>query len=240
MGNPERQGASLKKSARSRWLRPERSMLFFPLAILYWEMVFRTGVYHALPQLGLQGVLTLLFSLALGGLLCLATTLCSPRTNRILSLFATAFLTFFYLLVMLYRWQYDAFPDLGKGRWLIQTFAQPRQLGGAVMDCIFPMIALFLPMLILSFADLFSLDFTPPSWPGRAGILAWTLLFHAGGLVLLSLLGSDALRAVYQSGCPAGQPLGEEAVSAFGLLTALRLQLKDLWGFPWSVTLPRI
>ena len=230
----------MKKSSKSQWLRPEKSTLFFPLALLYWEMVFRLGVYHAFPQLGLSGLCTLLFSLGLGGFLCLATTLCRPRTNRIVTLSLTVLLTLFYLILMLYRWQYGAFPNLGDGAWLIQAFSHPQQLGAAAMDCIFPMVALFLPLLVVSFADLFSLDFAPPSWSGRAGILVWTLLFHAGSLVLLFLLGSEELRAVYQSGCPAGQPLGEPAVDSFGLLTALRLYLKSLWGFPRTVTLPRL
>ena len=230
----------MKKSARGRWLHPEKSMFFFPLSLLYWEVVFRLGVYHAFPQLGLSGVCTLLFSVGLGGFFCLMTTLCKPRTNRIVTICLTLLLTLFYLLLMLYHGQYGAFPNLGDSSWLVQVFRHPQQLGAAVMDCIFPLIALFLPLLIVSFADLFSLSFAPPSWPGRAGLLAWTLLFHASGLVVLFLLGSEELRTVYQSGCLAGQPLGEAAVDSFGLLTALRLYLKSLWGFPWTVTLPRL
>ena len=78
----------------------------------------------------------------------------------------------------------------------------------------------------------------PLAQEGRAATARVCLA--AGSLVLLFLLGSEELRAVYQSGCPAGQPLGEPAVDSFGLLTALRLYLKSLWGFPRTVTLPRL
>ena len=193
---------------------------------------FRMGVYHALPQLGLQGVLTLLFSLALGGLLCLATTLCSPAPT-VSSPVCDSVSHLFICLSCCTAGSTTLSPTWGKGGGLSRPFAQPRQLGGAVMDCIFPMIASLLPMLSSLLCRPVFPDFTPALLArpgGYSGLDAAVSRRRTGSPLSAGLGCSPGRLSVRLSRRPAAGR--EEAVSAFGLLTALRLQLKDLGAFP--------
>ncbi len=194
-------------------------LLFFPVTILYLEIVLKVSVYHTLFNIGL--LYMTLFSIAAGLILTLCCSFFSRKINHIVAIALTSLLTLLFCAQVVYYQSFGVFLVL----FSIHGAGDATQFSDIALQKILyrlPVILLMIiPLVLLCVFGKRWFRFQKFSWPFK-GILA-------GGMVVVQLVAtllvvnSPENRQWYQSHF---QP--EKAVNLFGALTTTRLDIKQL------------
>ena len=194
-------------------------LLFFPVTILYMEIVLKITVYHTLFNIGL--VYMTLFSIAAGLILTLCCSFFSRKVNRIVAIVLTSLLTLLFCVQVVYYQSFGVFFVL----YSFHGAGDATQFTDIALQKILyrlPVILLLaVPLVLLCVFGRRWFRFQKFSWPFK-GILA-------GGMVVVQLVAtllvvnSSENKQWYSS-----QFQPEKAVNLFGVLTTTRLDIKQL------------
>ncbi|MDF2986740.1 MAG: phosphoglycerol transferase family protein alkaline phosphatase superfamily [Eubacterium sp.] len=204
-----------------------RFLFFFPLAIIYMELVFKLSVFKSLFDTGL--VYMMLFSIPTGLVLYITATFAKRRTNRIIAVFLTALVTLVYLVQVVYYQVFTTFFALFSLNGAGQVLQFWREIISAIGKNIIPIIFLLVPLIFIIF---WGNKLTPSDktvWSFKGIIAGTALLFQIittlvvynadGGELSTRFLYSDAI-------------IPDLSVDRFGLMTTTRLDVKHLvFGF---------
>ncbi len=200
-----------------------KALLVFPAALIYWELVFRLFTGGALPSIAT--VYILLLSVAYSSLGYLLSTLTSkPGINRVITETLLLLTSLAYIVQFLIFRQFKQFYDIntmtgGAGDALTGYFYELMQLlfhqGG-----IFIVLLLLIPVLVYPFLSRKLLPALPGTLSNRLTSILTSLTCYSLALVLI--LTSPIYGPVYH-----GQYNFQSAVSGFGLVTGLRLDLQN-------------
>ncbi len=200
-----------------------RFMIFFPLAIIYMEIVFKISVFKSLFDFGL--VFMMLFSVPAGLVLYILSTSFKPRVNRIISIVLTAAVTILYLVQTVYYRIFSTFFALfsvnGAGQVLQFWYEILIAVGKSIVTIIF----LILPLL---FIIIFGKKMLPPekTAPSFKSMVAGTaVLFQVAATLLVNGANSGMLSThfLYSEAI-----IPDLSVDRFGMLTTARLDVKHL------------
>lgn len=204
-----------------------RFFLFFPLAIIYMEIVFKLSVFKSFYDTGI--VYMILFSIPAGLILYIISTFGKRRINRIVSVVLTAVVTLVYLVQVVYYQVFTTFFALFSLNGAGQVLQFWREILLAIGKNIIPIIFLLIPLIFIAFwgNKLLPADKTAWSFKGLITgtalllqIITTLLVYNAdGGELSTKFLYSDAI-------------IPDLSVSRFGLVTTTRLDVKHLvFGF---------
>ncbi len=218
-----KEGAGFKAFMSKRWF-----WLYFPLAIIYMELVLKIASYQQPFNIGL--LYMFLFSLAFGFLLTMLCTLFQPKTNLLIAKGVSVFLWLWFSTQAVYHSIFKTFMvvySIQGGGEAITNFWKAA-LNGIWRTSPF-ILLLFIPTLMLL---LFGKKFLKPRKTNR-----WFALLNGGAsavlfgltvlLVFASNSGGISTRFMYFNSF---NP--DLLVNRFGLLTTTRLDLKHtIFGF---------
>ena len=204
-----------------------RFILFYPLSIIYMEVVFKLSVFKTLFNSGLFYMV--LFSIAAGLLLYILSTFFKRRVNRIISIIITAAITLVYLVQVVYYHVFTAFFALFSINGAGQVLQFWREILDAIGKNIISILFLLVPLLFIS---MFGNKFIPAdksSWSFK-GMTAFAALF----IQIITTMtiysannGELNTRFLYSEAI-----IPDLSVDRFGMLTTTRLDVKHLiFGF---------
>ncbi len=204
-----------------------RFILFYPLSIIYMEVVFKLSVLKTLFNSGLFYMV--LFSIAAGLLLYILSTFFKRRVNRIISIIITAAITLVYLVQVVYYHVFTAFFALFSINGAGQVLQFWREILDAIGKNIISILFLLVPLLFIS---MFGNKFIPAdksSWSFK-GMTAFAALF----IQIITTMtiysannGELNTRFLYSEAI-----IPDLSVDRFGMLTTTRLDVKHLiFGF---------
>lgn len=204
-----------------------RFILFYPLSIIYMEVVFKLSVFKTLFNSGLFYMV--LFSIAAGLLLYILSTFFKRRVNRIISIIITAAITLVYLVQVVYYNVFTAFFALFSINGAGQVLQFWREILDAIGKNIISILFLLVPLLFIS---MFGNKFIPAdksSWSFK-GMTAFAALF----IQIITTMtiysannGELNTRFLYSEAI-----IPDLSVDRFGMLTTTRLDVKHLiFGF---------
>ncbi len=204
-----------------------RFILFYPLSIIYMEVVFKISVFKTLFNSGLFYMV--LFSTAAGLLLYILSTFFKRRVNRIISIIITAAVTLVYLVQVVYYHVFTAFFALFSINGAGQVLQFWREILDAMGKNIVSILFLLVPLLFIS---MFGNKFIPAdksSWSFK-GLIAFAALFIqiiATMAVYSANNGELNTRFLYSEAI-----IPDLSIDRFGMLTTTRLDVKHLiFGF---------
>ena len=219
----ERRPVQREKRPR-RW---RKRALFFPLAILYMEIVLR--IWRNQPFGGIGLLYTVLFSIGVG-LVC--NILVSLGPNRVRQKIYWVIVIFFTLLFMIQTVFYTIFRGYAEfGSLGVATAAITNFFGSmlqGIADSILPLLFLLLPLAL--FQALKLARYRPVRRRGMVRALVLVVVFHVLVIssVLLNTYGIVSPRSIYREHFTLNL-----AVPNFGLVTGMRLDLRyALFGQP--------
>ncbi len=200
-----------------RLFRRNRAFLFwFPALILYDELVFHVARGQGR---GLAGVFyTLVFSLSVGCVLTLLSTLFVNRINVYIVITLSSVITLLFIVHLVFL---GAFGEYFRWSSLSRIGEAGQYAGEAASQVIRDIIPIMLLLLPLMFYCIWGRDLAPAlSTPlGVKGmILALAIMFHLTGLT--GLVTDRAASEAYRGGF-----VPEDVSSYFGLMTEMRLDL---------------
>jgi len=211
-----------------------RFFLFYPLAIIYMEVVFKLSVFKSLLNIGLFYMV--LYSIPAGLLLYILSTFTKRRVNRIISIILTAAATLVYLVQVVYYQVFTTFFALFSINGTGQVLQFWREILSAIGQNIIPILFLLVPIL---FIIIFGNKFCPPdktawSFKGIMACLAVTVQIIATLLVVNADKGELSTSFLYKDAI-----IPDLSVERFGLMTTSRLDVKHLFfGFDAPDGLP--
>ncbi|OPX42683.1 lipoteichoic acid synthase 2 [Ruminiclostridium hungatei] len=211
-----------------------RFFLFYPLAIIYMEVVFKLSVFKSLLNVGLFYMV--LYSIPAGLLLYILSTFTKRRVNRIISIILTAAATLVYLVQVVYYQVFTTFFALFSINGTGQVLQFWREILSAIGQNIIPILFLLVPLLfIIIFGNKFCpSDKTAWSFKGIMACLAVTVQIIATLLVVNADKGELSTSFLYQDAI-----IPDLSVERFGLMTTTRLDVKHLFfGFDAPDGLP--
>lgn len=202
------------------------SILYFPISIIYLESVFKIAVFKELFNIGF--IYMILFSIPVGILLYLVCSLFNSRTNRILSVVLTVFLTFIYVVQAVYYQIFSTFLTLFSLNGTEQVLQFWQEVLIAAKNKVITILFLLAPIIfLLIFRNLF-----PERKPTVKfkGILAGVMVgFQVVATILVSLSNTGELSTSFLY---SKAVIPDLSVNRFGMLTTSRLDVKHLvFGF---------
>ncbi len=202
------------------------SILYFPISIIYLESVFKIAVFKELFNIGF--IYMILFSIPVGILLYLVCSLFNSRTNRILSVVLTVFLTFIYIVQAVYYQIFSTFLTLFSLNGTEQVLQFWQEVLIAAKNKVITILFLLVPIIfLLIFRNLF-----PERKPTVKfkGILAGVMVgFQVAATILVSLSNTGELSTSFLY---SKAVIPDLSVNRFGMLTTSRLDVKHLvFGF---------
>jgi lipoteichoic acid synthase len=204
-------------------LYSNRFLIFFPISIIFLESVFKVSAFHEFFNIGI--LYMLLFSIPIGLLLYLLSTLMNNKVNRILSIVLTAILTLIYVVQIVYFQIFSTFLALFSINGTGQVLQFWKEVLIAAKNKVITIILLLLPLLFLIFIGKKLMPARKASGRMRAGL--------AGAMVCLQLVATLFV-AIANKGELSSSFLYSKAiipdlsVNRFGLLTTSRLDVKHL------------
>ncbi len=204
-----------------------RFLIFYPVAIIYLEVVFKVAVFKNLFNSGL--IYMVFYSIPAGLLLYIFSTFTKRKINRIISITLTAAITLIYIIQVVYYHVFTAFFALFSLNGAGQVIEFWREILTAMGKNSIAILFLLLPLI---FITVFGNKLIPPdktAWSFKAII--------AGSVIILQLLTTAA---VFNSDKGELSPkflyseavIPDLSVDRFGLFTTTRLDLKHLiFGF---------
>ncbi len=204
-----------------------RFFLFYPLTIIYLEIVFKIALFKTLFNAGF--IYILLFSIPAGLLFYILSTFSKRKINRIVSVVLTAGVTLIYLVQIVYYHIFTTFFALFSLNGAGQVLQFWREIFTAIGKNIIPIIFLLLP---LAFLIIFGNKLIPSDktvWSFKGIIIGITLSIQilSTFIVLYDDSGELSTRFLYSEAI-----IPDLSVDKFGLLTTTRLDVKHLlFGF---------
>lgn len=202
------------------------SILYFPISIIYLESVFKIAVFKELFNIGF--IYMILFSIPVGILLYLVCSLFNSRTNRILSVVLTVFLTFIYIVQAVYYQIFSTFLTLFSLNGTEQVLQFWQEVLIAAKNKVITILFLLVPIIfLLIFRNLFP---ERKSTVKFKGILAGVMVgFQVVATILVSLSNTGELSTSFLY---SKAVIPDLSVNRFGMLTTSRLDVKHLvFGF---------
>ncbi len=202
------------------------SILYFPISIIYLESVFKIAVFKELFNIGF--IYMILFSIPVGILLYLVCSLFNSRTNRILSVVLTVFLTFIYIVQAVYYQIFSTFLTLFSLNGTEQVLQFWQEVLIAAKNKVITILFLLVPIIfLLIFRNLFP---ERKSTVKFKGILAGVMVgFQVAATILVSLSNTGELSTSFLY---SKAVIPDLSVNRFGMLTTSRLDVKHLvFGF---------
>ena len=200
-------------------------LLFFPVSIFYMELVLKLACFDGAK--GRSLFFTLLFSLSAGAVLALLASCFGRRVNRVLGTVLTLLLTLLFFIQTVYYQVFSTFTTLvsataGAGK--IWQFWREALTG--VRAALPYLLLLAVPVAVWLLAVR---DYAPRRRAGR-GVVAGLLLLAAGSYIIgagaVNLSGRSEITPPGYFYNESFQP--DQSVAAFGLVTTLRLDLKNI------------
>ncbi len=204
-----------------------RFFLFYPLAIIYMEVVFKLTIYKSLLNIGL--LYMVLYSIPAGLLLYILSTLAKRKVNRLVSIILTAAVTLIYMVQVVYYQVFTTFFALFSINGTGQVLQFWREILSAIGQNLIPILFLMLPLLFIIILGnkLCPPDRTAWSFKGIIATLAVTVQIVATLLVVNADRGELSTSFLYSDAI-----IPDLSVERFGLLTTTRLDVKHLvFGF---------
>ncbi len=217
------------------------AICLLPFVTVYYEIVFKLSTVGGFWETGT--VYTLLFSLALGGISYLLVT-CTRK--RKVSFWLTLVLIFlcavpFLIEYFIFR-QFKIFYDLGSmvsnGSDAVSGFSAEIRYMVFSWDGFVKISLFLLPTVLYGIFGRFLAPYQKSDLPRRSAVITATVLIFLG--TGLSLEQQPYLGALYSE-----EYRFQEAVSEFGVLTAFRLDVQNMFredsgGFEIDVTVPQV
>ncbi len=207
-----------------------RFFLFYPLAIIYLEVVFKIAVFKTVFNGGF--IYILLFSIPAGLLLYILSTFSKRKINRIISIVLTTGVTLIYLIQIIYYHVFTTFFALFSLNGAGQVLQFWREIFMAIGKNVIPIVFLLLPLFFLITLGNKLIPSDKTVWSFKAII--------AGIILSIQILSTFAVFCD-DSGELSARFLYSEAiipdlsVDRLGLLTTTRLDVKHLlFGFDAS------
>ncbi|EPR13279.1 LTA synthase family protein [Ruminiclostridium papyrosolvens] len=206
------------------------STLFFPISIIYLELVFKFVVFKELFNIGF--IYMVLFSIPAGILLYLVCSLFNSRVNRIISVVLTLFLTFIYIVQIVYYQIFSTFLALFSLNGTDQVLQFWKEVLIAVKNKAGAILFLLIPILFLIIFSR-SLFLARKTTGKLKAILAVVMVcFQVAATILVSLSNTGELSTSFLY---SRAIIPDLAVNRFGMLTTSRLDVKHLvFGFTSS------
>lgn len=204
-----------------------RFILFYPLAIIYLEVVFKLTVLETFFNSGL--LYMLLFSIPAGLLLYIISTPTKRKSNRIISIIITSVITLIYMVQVVYHKVFTAFFALFSLNGAGQVLQFWREILSAIYGSLIPLLFLLVPLLFIIFLGnrLLPPDKSALSFKGVLAVAVVILQLVATLSVHFSDEGELSPSFIYSKAI-----IPELSVDKFGLITTTRLDLKHLiFGF---------
>ena len=207
-----------------------RFFLFYPLALIYLEVVFKIAVFKTLFNAGF--IYILLFSIPAGLLLYILSTFSKRKINRIISVVLTAGVTLVYLVQIIYYHVFTTFFALFSLNGANQVLQFWREIFMAIGKNIIPIIFLLLPLgFLITFGNkLIPSDKTVWSFKGIIAGITLSIQVISTFAVFCDDSGELNTRFLYSEAI-----IPDLSVDRLGLLTTTRLDIKHLlFGFDAS------
>jgi len=204
-----------------------RFLLFFSLAIIYMEIVFKISVFKELFNIGF--VYMILFSAPIGFVLYILCTCFNKKANRIISIIITTALTIIYILQVVYYQVFTTFFALFSLNGAGQVLQFWHEILIAISKNAVTIIFLMLPLLflIISGKKLIPIEKTKLSFKIILSGIAVFFQLMTTTLVIFSNSGELSTHFLYSNSI-----IPDLSVNRFGLLTNTRLDVKHLvFGF---------
>lgn len=207
-------------------------LLWFPLSLLWQELVVKVYCFGKLLDRGT--LFTLLFTFALGCLFSLICALVPQKARRPVSILLTALTTFWFMAQTVYYTIFKTFLALYSVSGAGQVMQFWKDILAGIWSAALPLVLLALPVLIVC---ILGKQVTAQFQSERriAILLAvLTLAFHLVALAVISCSTGGVLSAKYLY---SDSFVPNLSVSNFGVMTTLRLDAKQLL-FPDQPELP--
>ncbi len=202
------------------------SILFFPISIIYLEVVFKIAVFKELFNIGL--VYMVLFSIPAGILLYLVCSLFNSRVNRIISLVLTVFLTFVYIVQIVYYQIFNTFLAVYSLNGTGQVLQFWQEGLAAIKGKAAVILFMIVPLLLIVLAKkAFLMGKTSIKSKGCLAVIMVCFQITSTIMVSVSDRGELSTGFLYSKAI-----IPDLSVNRFGMLTTSRLDVKHLiFGF---------
>ncbi len=196
--------------------------LLFPLILFYYEIIFRQSTVHGIFQWGT--VFMLLFCFLYGGVVYLLTTLCrNQKVNYIIGGVFIALSAFPFLIQYFVYRQFKVFYDLntmfGGASDALSGFSSDVQRLVCSVDGVTKILLFFLPLIAyLVFGRFIKTDKIKLSQKG----ITIFFMFEVYIIIRIGLLVNEPLSMLYGI-----EYNYQSAVSNFGLVTGIRLDIRE-------------
>jgi len=202
-------------------LRSFADFLFFPAAVFYMEIVVKLFCFHKIFNRGL--LYTLLFSLPIGLLISVFGSLLPKKANRVMSIVMLAVITLIFDVQTVYFKIFKTFTTLYSATGAEKVFQQFwREVLTGILHSAVPLILLSAPLVLyIIFGK--HINTAPPRRAILPFFAALVIQVFAVVLTLNSNSGVLSIRYIYSEAF-----VPTLSVSNFGVLTTLRLDIKNL------------
>lgn len=198
-------------------------VLFYPIIILYMEMILKISLYKTIFNVGLFYMV--LFTVPLSLLLLVFSTYMSPKRNKITAIVLTTIITILFISQLVYQRIFYTYYTLYSAGKAGQVFEFWREILVTVKNNLITILLFFIPLIFLIIVG------NKKFWIHKTRrnmkvILAGTAViaqFITVGIVLNDHKGDISSKYLY-----AETFMPDMAVNRFGLLTSMRLDLKNL------------
>ncbi|WSI02965.1 LTA synthase family protein [Sedimentibacter sp. MB31-C6] len=203
-------------------LKKQLTLLFFPILIIYYEIVLKVSIFGDIFNAGLLNMI--MFSIPIGLVLYIISTSFGVRTNKIIMILFVLFLTFYYEAEYIYFKIFSTFASLyffiGAGK--ATQFSDV--LFNAIYKNLFQIIILLLPLiLIVIFYKKVTLNKSNKIFKLKLLGIAFIIHIFVIGIIQTSNGGSLNSKYLYSETF-----IIDKSINRFGLLTTGRLDMKNI------------
>lgn len=219
------------KHARESAVVPYLLLLWFPLSLLWQELVVKIYCFGRLLDRGL--VYTPLFTFALGSLFSLICALFPARRRWIAAMVLTGLSTLWYMVQTVYYTIFKTFLVLYSVSGAGQAMQFWRDILSGIRSAALPLLALLAPIVVLSVFGRRAARLLPPRKKAAAITGALSAAFQAVAMTAVGLSTSGVITPKYlyfDSFVP------NLSVSNFGVMTTLGLDARQLLFPPAQAT----
>ncbi|MDF2686800.1 MAG: sulfatase [Clostridia bacterium] len=198
------------------------SFLFFPLVLIYLELIFRFLIYKSL---NIGFLFTVGFALPIGIILYMISTLFSKKTNFVIAIFLTVFFCTLYSAQFVYYYVFKTFLtifSISAGTGQILEFW--KQALSAVSNNLLGIIFLYIPFVFLIIKRKVFFNFIKTTAYLKRILTLFLIIFHLF-CVLLVFSGGRELYSLYDIYFKNHIP--DISMDSFGVATTMRLDIKN-------------
>jgi lipoteichoic acid synthase len=210
--------------------------LFFPLSIIFMEMVIKIFCFGTIFDQG--AVYTLIFSVSIGLAAAFFSSLMQGTGNRIVSVILTLIITLVFGIQAVYFKIFNTFVTLFSVTGAGEAFGEfwKEALEGIAATA-FPLLFLFIPFIILL---IFGRRITPARRPKARVLIAFLLVGAALHLANIALIKNDDEGIMSDDYVYSDSFSPVLLVPRFGILTTLRLDIENMISYKPEAILEEI